>query len=97
MCAAYTYVFAGQSNARRHFTDSNPTGASVFAADLASLTGATSVSAYNMASGGSAAARLAQNTVTGTNYWYDVEAGLPGPLLVQAVADIQALGTSMLR
>ena len=46
-----------------------------------------------MASGGSAAAKLAQGTTTGTNFWWDVDAGVPGPLLVDAVADIQALGT----
>ena len=93
MCAALTYVFAGQSNARRHFTDSNPTGASVFAANLESLTDATDVSVHNLASGGSAADRLAQNTTNNTNYWYDTNAGLPGPLLVNAVTAIQNLGS----
>ena len=89
---SYFFPFAGQSNARRHFTDSSPTGAQVFADDVATLTGATSVTTLNTASGGSASDQLSQNTPSGQNYWYDLIDGLPGPLLVDAVADIKATG-----
>ena len=89
---SYFFPFAGQSNARRHFTDSTPTGAGVFSADVKTLTGATSVTTLNTAVGGSASDQLAQNSLSEQKYWFDVNDGLPGPLLVDAVADIKATG-----
>jgi VCBS repeat-containing protein len=89
---SYFFAFAGQSNARRHFTDSSPTGADVFAADIGALTGATSVTTLNTAVGGSASDQLSQNALSEQKYWYDLNDGLPGPLLVDAVANIKAAG-----
>ncbi len=94
----YTFVFAGQSNAARHFNsyDIGLTGAEQFEETINALTGVSSTNAtINTASGGSAVLRNAQDDLTDTNYWWDLDANQPGPLLLDAIASIQAAGGSV--
>ena len=87
----YLFVFAGQSNAQRHFTGSGETGAQKFSATISALTGEnSSLPVLNTAVGGSAAAREAQDLLNEQNYWWDLANDQPGPRLTAAVDAIEA-------
>ncbi len=93
----YLFVFAGQSNAARHFEsyDAGVTGAVRFEETVDALTGLSSTQAtLNTAVGASAAERDAQANLSGSNYWWDLDAGVAGPRLTQAIAAIQNTGTA---
>jgi len=91
----YEFVpFAGQSNAESHFTTSGGQGINQFLNDLSGFTAADSVTSLNTAAGASAVDRRAVQTTATDNYWWDLDAGQPGPLLTAAVADIKAHGVT---
>jgi VCBS repeat-containing protein len=90
------FPFAGQSNARNYFANSrngnDSTGIDRFVQDYQALTGATAVHTLNTAVGASAAERDATGSTTSTNYWWDLDAGTPGPRLTAAIDAILATG-----
>ena len=90
------FIFAGQSNARDFFPNSrnggDSTGIDTFVQDYKSLTGTSAVETLNTAVGASAADRAATGSSTSTNYWWDLDAGVPGPRLLEAIEDIRQAG-----
>ena len=91
----YEFVpFAGQSNAESHFSTSGGQGINQFLNDLSGFTAADSVTSLNTAVGASAVDRRAVQTTATDNYWWDLDASQPGPLLTAAVADIKAHGVT---
>ncbi len=102
MGAVFLFPLAGQSNIDRYFreqdADSNGiTGAERFDMVFSGLTGAD-VELLDVAVGGTPVDRIAADDADDP-WWYDLDAGLPGPLLVDAVASItaalDALSTSL--
>jgi len=84
----YQFVpFAGQSNANRHFTPSD-SGEVRFEQEFKALTGGTLVDAFNVSTGASSADRIAVSSWAPDRYWWDIEADVPGQLLLNAVQDI---------
>jgi len=84
----YHFVpFAGQSNANRHFTPSD-SGEVRFEQELKALTGGTLVDAFNVSTGASSADKIAAPSWGLDRYWWDLEADVPGQLLIDAVQDI---------
>ena len=84
------FAFAGQSNARRHFTRNNnddsegDLGSQVFEDQIESLTG-FQTTAINAATGGSASNELADPD----SYWWNLGSDVPGPALENAIVRIQ--------
>ncbi|MDQ0507428.1 DUF2612 domain-containing protein [Xanthobacter agilis] len=98
-------AFAGQSNALGHFTTLSGASARldlVSAADLRQNVAAqlglrtVEVIPVQMAWGSSAADKLADDDpADGINYWWDVDGGVAGPRLTQAIGIIDGLGVPL--
>ncbi|MFM2041444.1 MAG: hypothetical protein RLY86_20 [Pseudomonadota bacterium] len=84
-------AFLGQSNASGHFFvrggdgSGGPTGSRVFAGHLQDLLGTGPVTTINAAVSGSGSNQFSH----GRDYWWDVAADQPGPLLLDAVRTIR--------
>ncbi len=97
---ARAVLFAGQSNALGHFTTLSgavlgQSSAFALRAALAEKWGLSpmEVLPVEICWGSSAADKLADDDpVAGENYWYDVDAGTPGPRLTQALAILADMG-----
>ena len=85
------FVFAGQSNAARHFlrapgdASGVKLGAEVFATTIARVTGSRTT-LIDAATGGSGSNRIADPD----RFWWDLHANQPGPVLTQAFGRIDA-------
>ena len=98
-------AFAGQSNALGHFTTLSGTdarkdlvSAGHFRRDLAQRLGLRDIEVIPVqaAWGSSAADRWADDDPSGgTNYWWDLDAGEPGPRLTEFLGIVQSLGVAI--
>lgn len=101
---SHAVLFAGQSNAYGHFSPlseiSGVQSSATFASSLATQLGLglESVAAINASLGSSAAdkraADLLPNGTPGSNYWWDLDADVPGPRMDSLIASVTSAGVT---